>query len=182
MVRGGNPRRIVEIGSGHSTRFLARAVADGGTAAEIVAIDPAPRASLAELGVRHEAVLLSHADPALFTALRPGDILFIDSSHVAMPGTDVDRIVNDLLPRLPAGLLVHIHDVLLPDGYPADWAWRGYNEQSLVGALIQGGGYELLFASHWIATRRPDWLAGGVVARLPLMRGARETSLWLRKR
>ncbi|HEY0354060.1 MAG TPA: class I SAM-dependent methyltransferase [Enterovirga sp.] len=182
MVRAGTPRRIVEIGSGHSTRFLARGAADGGLATEIVAIDPAPRASLAELGVRHDVNLLSDADPALFTALRSGDILFVDSSHVAMPGTDVDRIVNDLLPRLPAGLLVHIHDVLLPDGYPADWAWRGYNEQSLVGALIQGGGYELLFASHWIATRRPDWLAGGVVARLPLMRGARETSLWLRKR
>ncbi|HEV7874890.1 MAG TPA: class I SAM-dependent methyltransferase, partial [Enterovirga sp.] len=67
MVRGGNPRRIVEIGSGHSTRFLARAAADGGLAAEIVAIDPAPRASLAELGVRHEASLLSNAAPALFT-------------------------------------------------------------------------------------------------------------------
>jgi hypothetical protein len=105
----------------------------------------------------------------------------VDSSHVAMPGTDVDRIVNDVLPRLPAGLLLHIHDILLPDAYPADWAWRGYNEQSLVGALLQGGGYELLFSSHWIASRRPDRLASGIVGRLPIVPGARETSLWLRK-
>jgi hypothetical protein len=181
IVRETRPRRIVEIGSGHSTRFLARAVEDGRLATEIVAIDPAPRASLAGLGIRHEAALLSQADPTLFTTLRAGDILFVDSSHVAMPGTDVDRIVNDLLPRLPAGLVLHVHDVLLPDGYPEDWAWRGYNEQSLVGALIQGGGYELLFASHWVATRRPDWFVGGIVARLPLVPGARETSLWLRK-
>jgi hypothetical protein len=181
ITRNVRPSRILEIGSGHSTRFLARAVADGNLATEIVAIDPAPRAALAGLEVRHEATLLSQADPTLFTALGPGDILFVDSSHVVMPGTDVDRIVNDVLPRLPAGLLLHIHDILLPDAYPADWAWRGYNEQSLVAALLQGGGYELLFSSHWIASRRPDWLASGIVGRLPIVPGARETSLWLRK-
>jgi hypothetical protein len=182
IVRGGTARRIVEIGSGHSTRFLAQAVADGGLATQIVAIDPAPRAALAGLPVRHERSLLAEADPALFAALGPGDILFVDSSHVAMPGTDVDRIVNDLLPRMSAGLLVHVHDILLPDVYPDDWAWRGYNEQSLVGALIQGGGYEILFASHWIASRRPDWLDTGIIERLPLIPGARETSFWITKR
>ena len=180
LVRREQPARIVEIGSGHSTRFLARAVADGGLSTEIVAIDPAPRASLPRLGVRHEARLFSAADPAV-AALRAGDILFVDSSHVAMPGTDVDLIVNDLLPRLPAGLLIHVHDVTLPDAYPASWAWRGYNEQSLIGALLQGGGYELVFASHWVATRRPHLLEQGVLGRLPLKTGALETSLWLRK-
>src|SRR5687768_4660881 len=46
MVRRHKPRRIVEIGSGHSTRFLSRAVQDGGLATEIVCVDPAPRADL----------------------------------------------------------------------------------------------------------------------------------------
>src|ERR671914_781148 len=54
IVRQEKPRRIVEVGSGHSTRFMARAVADGGLVTEIVCIDPAPRASLAGLKVRHE--------------------------------------------------------------------------------------------------------------------------------
>ena len=97
-----------------------------------------------------------------------------------MPGTDVDRIVLDLLPRCPPGVLVHIHDVFLPDPYPPEWAWRGYNEQLLVGALLQGGAFELVFASGYVAAYRPDWL--GPVARLPLLEGAYETSLWLRKR
>src|SRR4051794_35684037 len=35
MVRRARPGLIIEIGSGHSTRFLARAVADGGIASEI---------------------------------------------------------------------------------------------------------------------------------------------------
>ncbi|NNM71220.1 class I SAM-dependent methyltransferase [Enterovirga sp. DB1703] len=185
MVRRHRPARIVEIGSGHSTRFLARAVADGGLATAIAAIDPAPRASLASLadqGVRHEPSLLRDADPALFAALAPGDVLFVDSSHVAMPGTDVDRIAGDILPRLPAGVLVHVHDILLPDAYPPEWAWRGYNEATVLAALIGSGGWDILFSSHWVASRRADWLAGGICAELPLPPGARETSLWLRKR
>ena len=182
LVRHTKPRRIVEIGSGHSTRFMARAVQDGGLATEIVAIDPKPRADLGRLAIRHERSLLADADPAVFAALGPGDSLFVDSSHVAMPGTDVDRLVGDLLPRLPAGVLVHVHDILLPDAYPAEWAWRGYNEATVMAALIGSGGYELVFSSHWVATRLPAWLATGVIGNIPLLSGAHETSLWLRKR
>jgi predicted O-methyltransferase YrrM len=181
MVRREQPRRIVEVGSGHSTRFLAQAVADGALATELVCIDPAPRASLGGLKLRHEKQLLAHVDPRLFENLAGGDMLFIDSSHIAMPGTDVDQLFLDILPRLDRGVLVHIHDVFLPDAYPAAWAWRGYNEQLLAGALIQGTGYQIVFASHFVARHRPDLLAGSVVANLPLAAGAHETSLWLRK-
>lgn len=182
LVRREEPGRIVEIGSGHSTRFLVRAVRDAGLPTRITAIDPAPRASLAGLGIDHVPALLADTDPALFAALGPGDMLFVDSSHVAMPGSDVDRIVGDVLPRLPAGVLVHVHDVLLPDPYPPDWAWRGYNEATVVAALLAGGGPELVFSSHWVSTRRPDWIAGGALGRIPLVPGARETSLWIRTR
>jgi hypothetical protein len=180
LVRQTRPRRIVEIGSGHSTRFLARAIADEGCDTTLVAIDPAPRASLASLGIRHEARLLAEADPAILAELGPGDVLFVDSSHIAMPGTDVDQIVNDVLPRLPAGILVHFHDILLPDPYPDAWRWRGYNESIVVSALLQGGGFDLVFSSHWVASRHPGWLTEGVVGRLPLLPEALETSLWLR--
>ncbi|WP_375460507.1 class I SAM-dependent methyltransferase [uncultured Enterovirga sp.] len=178
LVRRERPARIVEIGSGHSTRFLARAVADGDLPTTITAIDPSPRASLASLGVRHEARMLGTGDAALLAA---GDILFVDSSHVAMPGTDLDRIVGDLLPRLPAGALVHLHDILLPDPYPEAWRWRGYNEQIVVAALLQGGAYEIVFSSRWVASRHPDRLEQGALGEIPLRSGAFETSLWLRK-
>ena len=39
MVRRHRPARIVEVGSGHSTRFIARAVADGALRTRIIAID-----------------------------------------------------------------------------------------------------------------------------------------------
>ncbi|MHB2165848.1 class I SAM-dependent methyltransferase [Alsobacter sp. R-9] len=182
IVRRERPRRIVEIGSGHSTRFLARAVADGGLSTEIVCIDPAPRAPLGQLKVNHVKRVFGDADTPLATALGPGDILFIDSSHIAMPGSDVDRLVLDVLPRLQPGVLVHVHDVLLPDGYPEVWAWRGYNEQTVIGALLQGGAFDLVFGSHFVATRMADLVAAGVLGRLPLKKDVLETSLWLRKR
>ncbi len=182
IVRRAKPRRIVEIGSGHSTRFMAQAVADGGLPTRITCIDPAPRAALSRLKVWHLPVLLQDADPAEFRVLEAGDILFVDSSHIAMPGTDVDRLFLDILPRLAGGVLVHVHDVTLPYAYPEAWAWRAYNEQLLVGALLQGGGFEPLFASHYAARDLLPGKAEGVVAELPLPSGAHETSLWLRKR
>ena len=181
MVRRRQPRRIVEVGSGHSTRFLARAVADGALATEIVAVDPAPRADIARLGVRHIAATVQQADPALFGALEPGDILFIDSSHILMPGSDVDYLLNRVWPMLPAGVLVHIHDIALPDGYPAIWEWRGYNEQLGVAPLLASGAAKPLFASRFVATRMADAVAKCAVSRLPAFPDAIDTSLWVEK-
>ncbi|MEX2649241.1 MAG: class I SAM-dependent methyltransferase, partial [Alphaproteobacteria bacterium] len=182
MVRAAKPTLVVEVGSGHSTRFMARAVADAGLATRIRAIDPSPRARLDGLGVEHVALDLHQAGDDVFAGLAPGDVLFVDSSHILMPGTDVDRLINRVLPALPTGALVHIHDVFLPDDYPTSWAWRGYNEQLGVATLIAGGGWQPLFASRYVATRHPEWLTRGVLGRLPLMPGACESSLWLRKR
>jgi predicted O-methyltransferase YrrM len=181
LVRQVKPARIVEIGSGHSTRFMARAVKDAGLPTRITCIDPAPRADLGKLEVEHRPVLLRDAVSGVFETLEGGDILFIDSSHIAMPGTDVDRLFLDVLPRLASGTLVHVHDITLPDAYPKAWDWRGYNEQLLVGTLLQGRGYELVFSSHFVAKHHAAALAGGILSRIPLVPGAHETSVWLRK-
>jgi hypothetical protein len=181
MIREHRPGRIVEIGCGHSTRVMARAKADGALVAHQICIDPAPRAELAGLGVEHHATTVDKFDPSHFSRLVAGDVLFIDSSHIAMPGSDVDRLVNDALPRLRPGTLVHFHDIFLPHAYPAAWAWRGYNEQSLVAALLSSGSFDVLFASAFVVRNMPEALAGSCVANLPLVEGAIESSLWLRK-
>ena len=182
LVRDTRPARIVEVGSGHSTRFMCRAVRDGGLATQVTAIDPAPRASIEGLPARFMRTTLQEAGDEAFAPLAAGDVLFIDSSHILMPGTDVDHLFNAVLPRLPAGVLVHIHDVFLPDAYPAEWAWRGYNEQLAVATLVHGGGYDLLWASRYVATRMAKQVAAGVAGSLPLKAGAHEASIWLRKR
>jgi hypothetical protein len=181
LIRTLAPKRLIEVGSGHSTRFFARAARDGATGTAITAIDPAPRADIATLPITLVPTTVQNADPALFATLAAGDVLMIDSSHIAMPGTDVDLLVNRVLPLLPTGVLVHIHDILLPDDYPASWGWRGYNEQQIVAPLLTGGGWDALFASHYVATRLHQHVQGTVLSRLPLKTGALETSLWLRK-
>lgn len=183
FVRRARPRLVIEVGSGHSTRFLSRAMLDGDVDGRILAIDPAPRASVGGLP-RVELLrdTLHKSGDAPFAALEPGDLLFIDSSHILMPGSDVDHLFNRVLPILPAGVHVHLHDIFLPDDYPAEWTWRGYNEQLGVAALLQGGGFEIEFSSRYAATRLAERIANSVLAEFPLEKGAFESSLWLVRR
>jgi hypothetical protein len=180
LVRERKPQHVVEVGSGHSTRVLSRAL---GGVGEIIAIDPAPRADIIDLpGVRVVPSTLQAAPLSLFDGLKAGDALFIDSSHILMPGSDVDILLNRVLPALPAGVLVHIHDIFLPFDYPAIWGWRAYNEQQGIVPLLTTGAYKPLFSSAWVERRQSDRLASSVVPRLPRPADALAASLWLEKR
>jgi hypothetical protein len=181
LVRERRPGNIVEVGSGHSTRFLCRAIRDGGLKIQVTAIDPAPRATTEGLPVRLIRRTLQRAGADPFRALTSGDMLVVDSSHILMPGTDVDLLFNSILPGLPSGVVVHIHDVFLPDDYPPEGEWRGYNEQLGVAGLIQGGGFRLLWSSHYAATRMSVAVATSVARTIALAPGAKETSLWMVK-
>jgi predicted O-methyltransferase YrrM len=176
IVRKTKPRRIVEVGSGHSTRFLARAVADGELPTHITCIDPEPRATIAGLDVDFVASPVQSASLDTFV-LEAGDILFIDSSHQVKPGSDLEFLFGRVLPGLTSGVRVHFHDIFLPDPYPQAWAWRRYNEQEAVARLL-GDGYALEFSSHQAAKERLD----GVLAQLPRLPEAIESSFWLCKR
>jgi hypothetical protein len=160
--------------------MLARAAADAGAGTEITCIDPAPRAALRGLGVAWRERVLSPADLPLFEALEAGDIAFFDSSHILWPGSDVDITLNRIMPALAHGVLVHVHDVLLPDPYPPEWTWRGYTEQLGLGGWILGRACAPVFASHYALTRMDADMRPGLAA-LPLPEGALETSLWLRR-
>ena len=180
MVRMEKPNQIIEVGSGHSTRFMMQAVLDENLPTKMTAIDPAPRADISKLPIQIHNDIVQNVDPDLFTKLQAGDILFIDSSHIAMPGTDVDYLFLNILPTLPKGVIVHIHDIFLPHAYPASWEWRGYNEQQIVAPLIFGD-FEILFSSAYAARYLTTHLSDTQLDRLPLSDGAFETSLWLRK-
>lgn len=176
------PARIIEIGSGHSTRFYYRAIRDGHLETNFHALDPAPRADIAKLPITIDRTIVQKADPALFGTLADGDILSIDSSHILMPGTDVDLLFSSVIPTLPAGTIIHIHDITLPDDYPEVWQWRGYNEQQGVAALLAGNGFEILWSSAYATSRLGDLVKGSVAGGIHLPNGAMETSLWLRKK
>lgn len=182
LVRETRPARIIEIGSGHSTRFLMRAKLDGALATDVTCIDPAPRADLQGLDLDLRRSTVQQVDPASLPRLEAGDILFVDSSHIAMPGGDVDWILNHLIPGLPPGVLVHFHDIFLPYPYPRSWEWRGYNEQIVVAALLAGGRAVPIFSSQFVRNHRPDLLDSRGLNWITRIDGAIESSLWLELR
>jgi hypothetical protein len=182
FTREFRPERIIEIGSGHSTRFYYRAIKDGELDTAFHAIDPAPRADIAKLPITVERTIVQKADPSVFTTLTGADFLSIDSSHILMPGTDVDLLFSSVIPTLPSGAIIHIHDITLPDDYPEIWQWRGYNEQQGVAALLAGRGFEIMWSSAYATTRMRDEVNLSIANGIHLPEGAHETSLWLRKK
>ncbi len=185
VVRHLRPRRIVEVGSGHSTWVMSAACgrnAVAGAPGTLECIDPQPRialpAALAELTRRSAA----EVPLARFTSLAAGDILFIDSSHTAKRGSEVNFLVLEVLPRLLPGVWVHFHDIFLPYDYPREWFRRGTYpaEQYLVHAfLVDNPGFQVRLAAHALFRGRPDELAAILP---PLPAGLLPPSaLWLRR-
>ena len=146
MIADLRPARYVEIGSGMSTRVVSSARQAAGLSTEIVSIDPSPRVEVEALCDRAIRARLEDCLDLVRSLLRPGDVLFFDGSHRSFPGSDVTRFFLELLPALPAGVVVHIHDIYLPDDYPARLWERLWSEQYLLAAWMLGGarGIEIL--------------------------------------
>lgn len=118
VIRSTMPNRIVEIGSGSSTLVMSRAAQLNheltGHRTEIIAIDPFTADKVAGL-----PFVTARADHGLdLTAsdldLHSGDMLFIDSTHAVRTGSELPHIYIEVLPALPPGVLIHIHDIYLP--------------------------------------------------------------------
>jgi hypothetical protein len=161
MVRHLRPRRMIEVGSGWSTTVTVAAVADGDLDTTLTCIEPYPRDLLRTMGdrltLREEKV--EHAPRSLFEELASGDVLFIDSSHVVKTGSDVVHQLLEVVPRLPDGVTVHVHDVFIPEDYPQGWVRAGFNwnEQYLVQAYLAGNARaHVLIGNRWLSRRHPD--------------------------
>lgn len=188
LLREWRPRRMVEVGSGFSTllaadvnrRFL-------GGAMQLTCIEPFPRPFLLEPGVpgvasiRVERAERVGLEP--FLQLDAGDVLFIDSTHVAKTGSDVNFLVFEVLPRLRPGVRIHFHDIHLPSEYLQQWVLeenRSWNEQYVVRALLMySTAFRVLFGSMYAYLTLPDLVAAAVRAAdgAPMNGG----SLWIER-
>lgn len=179
MMRRFRPARVVEVGCGNSTRITRQAIHDGGFDCRLTAIDPYPRADIDGLADRFEQVGLEEVGTAIFDALGPGDVLFIDSSHLVRIGNDVAHLFCRIIPRLARGVVIHVHDVFLPYEYPNRFFHDcpSWGEQYVLHALLQGGGYEMLWPGYLLQRERPELRAA-----LPFLAQGRAQSMWLRKR
>lgn len=190
MIRHHRPARIVEVGAGMSTLVIAAAArvnAHDGDQPEVMTIDPGPTvASLDEVsGISR--VLRSRVqdvDAGLFGRLARNDILSIDTSHTVKTGGEVPYLYLEVLPCLPPGVLVHIHDIFLPDDYPRDLVERRFfwNEQYLVQAFLVGNHlYDVVWAQRFMELRYPDEYREAFSGRTSDAENNRSYSLWLRR-
>lgn len=143
FIRANAPRCIIEIGSGVSTACMVHASdlnrREGRRSSRIVCVEPHPKKAFHNIeSICHLQQACQTVPQSIFEELKLGDLLFIDSSHSVTVGSDVIRIYLDIIPRLPRGVFVHIHDVFLPYLYPRSvlsnyFAWQ---ETSLLLALL----------------------------------------------
>lgn len=121
VVHSLRPRRMLQVGAGATTWIALEAAGDSGAPLEITCVDPYPtpllRAADAEGRIELLAVPVQSLPPERLSALGPGDVLFVDSTHTVSPGSDVNHVILEVLPRLAVGVLVHFHDITLPFAY-----------------------------------------------------------------
>ena len=146
MIRHAQPKRIVEIGSGHSScvtldtneLFFSGAI-------KTTFIEPYPELLLSLLkpsdkeGIRLIPSNLQDVEAEVFQSLEANDILFVDSTHVCRINSDVNRILFEILPSLKSGVYVHFHDIFYPFEYPKEWVYEGraWNEAYALRAFLQ---------------------------------------------
>lgn len=123
---------------------------------------------------------LQDVDLAEFDALEANDILFIDSTHVSKVGSDVNRIVFEVLPRLKPGVHVHFHDIFYPFEYPAQWVFEGraWNENYLLKAFLQfNTGFSIVLMNTFMEYFHAEFFH----QHLPLCMKNTGGSIWIRK-
>lgn len=186
MLRHARPRRVIEIGSGFSSaatldtieRFL-------GDDVRCTFVEPFPERLLALVRegdlARHELRRQPVQDTPLelFDELAENDVLFVDSTHVAKTGSDVNHLVFRVLPRLAKGVLVHFHDVHWPFEYPEPWVLegRGWNEAYLLHAfLMHNDAWEIVCFNTFLESFLEEWFH----REMPLCLRNPGGSLWLR--
>ncbi len=121
FIRTIRPRRIVQVGCGVSTDVMLQAADADDYRPEVICIEPYPTAFLQRSadGGRIKLVRARAQDVPLevLTNLGEDGFLFVDSTHAVRPGSEVNRLILEVLPRLGAGDWVHFHDIYFPFDY-----------------------------------------------------------------
>lgn len=187
MLRDLRPKRLIEVGSGHSSCAILdinQHVLDG--AMTCVFVEPYPdlltsliRPDDAEC-VRILASAVQDMDTSEFEALEANDVLFIDSSHVSKVGSDVNHLIFEIFPRLKPGVVIHIHDIFYPFEYPSAWIYEGryWNECYMLRSFLQyNSNFRIeFFNDYWAKCHFDEF-----VRDMPLIAQSPGTSLWMTK-
>ena len=187
MMRYLRPRRVIEVGSGYSSCAMLdvnELFFDNSIACTF--IDPYPqllRDLIWQSDEEHVRVIgqrVQDANLDVFRELEPNDILFIDSSHVAKTGSDVNYILFKILPLLREGVYIHFHDIFYPFEYPPYWVYEGraWNEVYVLRAFLQyNRSFQIQFFSTFLIWKYQQMFE----SRFPLCLKRAGGHLWMKK-
>jgi predicted O-methyltransferase YrrM len=171
------PRRVIEVGSGFSTAVMLDVAETDLPDLQITCVEPyADRLrSLMRPGDAERVTLIEKPvqdiEPDdLVRDLEPGDIFFIDSTHVAKAGSDVLHLFLHTLPLIPSGIMVHVHDIFWPFEYPGEWIdeRRDWNESYFLHAfLMNNSDWTVQLFGSWLWHAHPDVAAPGTESQSP---------------
>jgi len=150
MILQHNPRQIIELGGGFSTLIARKTLQIQAKPGRLVVIDPQPRTDIENVA---DAVIRQFVEDIDLTTLSmSGDtILFVDSSHICRAGGDIPLLFCKIIPSLPPGVLVHVHDIFLPFDYPFSYQKLLWNEQYVLHALLaHARKFTVVFATHFM--------------------------------
>ena len=191
MMRSFKPKKIIEIGSGHSSaimldtneRFFENKI-------HCTFIEPFPEERLMHIlkesdkkkhNIINNKVQLVKFE--IFQTLDRNDILFIDSTHVSKIGSDVNYLLFEVLPSLKPGVLVHFHDIFYPFELPIHWVLEKrwfWNENYLLRAfLMHNKKYEIIAFNTYLQKIKLDWFSKEMPE---CLLGSEDTgSIWIQK-
>lgn len=160
------PSRIVQVGAGVSTAVLLSAISDFGLSTELVCVDPFPTNFLVEADrrgqVRLHKTAAERVDLEVLVDIGGDGLLFVDSTHTVKAGGEVNRLILEVLPRLPSGSFAHFHDITFPYDYPPDLLSRRiffWQETALLLAfLTQNSRASIVMSSSMLHHGAPEVL------------------------
>jgi hypothetical protein len=161
-IRYYKPARLIDIGGGVPTYCASQAISmnrrDTGLNGHITCIEPSPIDLIKNLdNVELIARPIQEVPLDYFRQLNVNDIVFIDSNHIVRTGSEVNYIVLEILPIIPKGVVVQIHDIYLPYDYDRE-VLRNFlhpNETPLVAAfLAYNTRYKILFSMSMLHYER----------------------------
>jgi hypothetical protein len=185
------PSKIIEVGSGYSSSMMLDTNENFlQNKALLTFVEPYPEERLYSLlkegdenNTRIIRSFVQDTDLDIYKSLEANDILFIDSSHVSKPGSDVNFIFFNILPILKPGVFIHFHDIFYPFELPASWVLENkwfWNENYILRAfLMNNPDYEIVLFNNLLYKKYSSWFEEEMPE--ALIDWQHTGSIWLRK-
>lgn len=165
FLRYFKPSKIIEVGCGLSTYCMLAASEKNKTESSVnynhICVEPYPKEWLRSAPIKLIENKVQNLNASFFDELNPGDLLFIDSSHQVRTGGDVSFLFLEIIPKLKAGVFIHVHDIYFPYLYPRDTLSTFIHpmESALLYALLNGNSkMEIMLSLSMLHYSRPDIL------------------------